>query len=117
MEGIREIKSERYVAVIIAFAAGAFLLIYAYAFQSVARTNYRAGWEARNGDIKNIHRVEVDLLPDADIDGATDILVAWRARITLRTGEMIEYTTPGIGPVTDAAPHIPDITDAEEIMP
>ena len=115
MEGIREMKLEKLVAGIIALAAGVFLLL--YTFSSVARTNYRAGWDARNGDIKNIHRVEVDLLPDADIDGATDLLVAWRARITLRTGGVIEYTTPGIGPVTDAATHIPDITDAEEIMP
>ena len=60
MEGIREIKSERYVAGIIALAAGVFLLL--YTFSSVARTNYRAGWDARNGDIQNIHRVEVDLL-------------------------------------------------------
>jgi len=41
--------------------------------------------------------------------------VAWRTRITLRTGEVIEYTTPGIGPVTNAVAHIPDITDAEVI--
>ena len=113
MEGIREMKLEKLVAGIIALAAGVFLLL--YTFSSVARTNYRAGWDARNGDIKNIHRVEVDLLPDADIDGATDLLVAWRARITLRTGEVIEYTTPGIGPMSDVIPHILDITDAEII--
>src|SRR3990167_2118727 len=113
MEGMREMKLENLVAGIIALAAGVFLLL--YTFSSVARTNYRAGWDARNGDIQNIHRVEVDLLPSADIDGATDLIVAWRTRITLRTGEVIEYTTPGIGPVTNAVAHIPDITDAEVI--
>ena len=111
MEGIREMKPEKLAAVIVAFAAGAFLLV--YAFSSVARTNYRSGWEARNGDIQNIHRVEVDLLPDADIAGATNLLVAWRTRITLRTGEVIEYKTPG----SEIMDGIPRLKIPPEVIP